>query len=71
MDSLTVLESFLKTFCEQIFYIALIVFCFLRNKIYNHYVLLARFNHSKGFKRSISEEYFSVTGNVSASQKFL
>ena len=71
MDSLIVLESFLKTFCEQIFYIALIVFCFLKNKIYNYYVLLARFNHSKGLKRSISEEYFSFTDNVNASQKFL
>ena len=42
--------EFLKTFQNPYFYITLIVFSFLGNKMYKFYhILLARCNHSKGF----------------------
>ena len=44
--------EFLKNFSEYVFYITVIVFCFLGNKMCKFYhVLLARYNHSKGFQK--------------------
>ena len=47
---LNIFVEFLKTFQNPYFYITLIVFSFLGNKMYTFYhILLARCNHSKGF----------------------
>ena len=48
--------KFLKNFSDYIFYITLIVFSFLGKKIceFNH-ILLARYNHSKGFQKKFQK----------------
>ena len=49
---LNIFVEFLKTFQNPYFYITLIVFSFLGNKMYTFYhILLARCNHSKGFEK--------------------
>ena len=46
--------EFLKHFSEYVFYITLIVFCFLGNKMCKFYhVLLFRYKHSKGLQLQV------------------
>ena len=55
MDSLKVLQIFLKKSSKYLLYITLIVFYFLRNKMCNFsHVLLNWYNHSKGLKPALN-----------------